>query len=186
MVKRGRALHPMESPLCKIGYSIHPFKRLECRAKHHNSNQLMNATEAMFMRRYGNTFLIHQLLLFTCWEKIQPWFWEIVMTHAMQGYADKGTGFRHCPAGQSNIISMYRTGSHEDAFWARREVTKQRNIINSVRMKKDAERKRLREREIKTARKLDRDVSEHDELSTLLDQLKLSIDEAPEDVEHLQ
>lgn len=177
MVAKGHALRPMQNPICNIGYSINPVRRLGNHAKHTNSNHLMNLTEALFMYRYGKAFRIQQLILYTCWEESQPWFGEIALTHALQGYAMNGTGFSHCAAGQSNI-SMYRNASFEDTYRVRRYIARERNIVKALEKEANEQEQRKKRAKRQAAIRGSETLAKLDSFSKLLDNLKIDIEVA--------
>jgi hypothetical protein len=148
--ENGRALQPMQSPLFNIGYYKTPLQRLKEHERHRGSNYIMNLTEALFMNRYNNSFRIHQLMLQTFWEAAQPWFGETAISQLIQGYVFNGTGFSHCQAGCSNI-SMFRSGSGEDEFWAQRSIGQKQNILDAIEKETEEESRRRDQAVIKAA-----------------------------------
>lgn len=134
------------------------------------------------MSRYGKAFRIQQLIVNTCWEKNQPWFGEIKMIQAMQGYVKNGTGFSHLPAGMSNIC-MFRSGSLEDAYWATRDIAREQNIINVLQNESRDQEQRCRQAQedaaIQASSTLQRMERRIQGLSEILGSLRMNVNTIP-------
>lgn len=109
-IEAGQSYSPLEAPVIEIGFSIDWRKRLREHRHHQSSNYLMNLAEALFKHAFPGSFRLQQLVIYNCYQPLQCWFSEIILTQLGQGYTDAGGGFSHYPAGRSNGTAYKMTG----------------------------------------------------------------------------
>jgi hypothetical protein len=105
-------LTPLQPPLSEIGYSIHPKQRIKAHASHISSNRMMNLVQALSFTRFGDSFKMRPIILYTCFTPMQAWLSEIAFSHLSQSSTKDGQGFNDYVAGRSNV-SAYNTYSRK-------------------------------------------------------------------------
>jgi len=92
---------PLARPWAECGYATYPTERLDQHAKHHNSNYLMNLTDAICRQNFPlyriRQYVVHHIVHYT-----HAMYDEILASRVSLAYTTQGGGWCHFRAGVSH------------------------------------------------------------------------------------